>query len=389
MKSILFTIIIRGFSSLLALAFTTVAVRYLGGTASGELFTSIAYIMLLSTFISFGSNGMIMREASKNQEVTTNFLEQFIKRQLINFVKLSIVMLSLYMTFDISIEVFFAALFYSLSQMLYFHYISIGKVNLSYVFFMWVPNAYMIFFIYYSQSGNFEFHFLVSYMLSFCSLYIGLLILSKKNGGNNRAHNKINYNNSKSYFIQDIIGQLFNSIFLVIASNFLIPSDLSRLTIYQKLSSVSNIMIGIISLSTFKNATEGIKNKHTYAIYVCNNNAKLLIPFLFIYIVLLFFLWEPLIQLFNINSMDYNLILLLMIAYIFVAYSNSSTLILNTFGGENILRNLSIINFLLSISLMIVLGYYLLLPGLVIALSFSLIFQSVVQRKVLHKLFKA
>ncbi|MUK49033.1 efflux RND transporter permease subunit [Aliivibrio fischeri] len=380
------TFFIRGVGALLALTFTALAVRVLGGDIAGEFFSQIAWAILISTFISMGSNGLIMRESSKLRKVSFYLVFVFILRALKNTFLLSPLFIFLYLYFDVGIYIFLSSIFYSLSQMIYFYYISIGKVNLSYVFFMWVPNIYLSVIIVFFNKSNFMFQYFFSYTLVFCFFCLGIVYFLKPSNDDEKY--KFSFENSRSYFIQDIIGQVFNSIFLVIASNFLTSLELSKLALYQKLSSVLNIIISIISLSTFKQSVDSIKENKGHAIDVCNKNAKLLIIFMVLYSVFLYLFWDKLMDIFSIYNMNYYLFLVLMISYLFVGYANSSTLILNTFGKENILRDFSLINFIISIISIFIFGCYLGLEGFIFSLAMSLIIQSLIQRKLLHKFFK-
>ncbi|HFG1937213.1 TPA: hypothetical protein ACGF3Q_003714, partial [Vibrio cholerae] len=269
----------------------------------------------------------------------------------------------------------FCALTYSISQQMHHCCIAKEKQEISYLLHAWLPNTLILISAFLNSIDFLYISYILGYFVS--SLMQAWVIfkhdafLNKKTACNNELY-------SRTYFFQqDVIGQVFSSLVIIISSLFMYSSDISQLTIYIKISSVCNIMISVVNISAYPSLRKEIINgKELLARKNLRIYSLLGVASVLIYSAVIVTFWSNIRNWFNVDSLPLFLIFPLLFSYTVAALSSVRQMLLNTFGYERVVKNYSWIVFFLGMIFLVIGAEFYSVKGVLIALSNTVLLQA-------------
>ncbi|EJL7978763.1 hypothetical protein [Vibrio cholerae] len=369
----------RGGGALIALISTVFIVRNFGEGDSGQYFTLVAYSLFLVTIITFGGNQSILKQTKYNENAI-DVIYNHVRLTAIFFIFTSPpIIICGYFFLDISVLklclISFCALTYSISQQMHYCCIAKEKQEISYLLHAWLPNTLILISAFLNSIDFLYISYILGYFVS--SLMQAWVIfkhdafLNKKTACNNELY-------SRTYFFQqDVIGQVFSSLVIIISSLFMYSSDISQLTIYIKISSVCNIMISVVNISAYPSLRKEIINgKESLARKNLRIYSLLGVASVLIYSAVIVTFWSNIRNWFNVDSLPLFLIFPLLFSYTVAALSSVRQMLLNTFGYERVVKNYSWIVFFLGMIFLVIGAEFYSVKGVLIALSNTVLLQA-------------
>lgn len=386
MKRLISIIIVRGGSSVIALFSTMIIVRVIGASEAGVFFKNYAYALFLSTVIGFGLNSTILKYYAEYKDNPFGILIYIILEVFkIGFpLFLLAYIYSEWLCNIYSLDIIFlVSITFTISQCCHY-FLMANKMNIkAYIFHNWIPNLMLILLISFNKNTSLLHVLFYSYVIS-----IFLFILSYWRLISKRFNlvNIKNWNERINYFQQDILGQVFTSLLVIVSASIISDRDVSLLAIYQKITSVCNILISLFNHTYYPDMLTLIKeDKVSDFKRLMKKNYIRMILLIIVYSFLLFILWGKVKEYFVLDDLNYGYALLLLVAYVFVSYSNVSTLILNATGHSSVVRKCSWITVSLGLLFVYGLGTLYGLIGIISSLAIMLISQALLTRILLLK----
>jgi O-antigen/teichoic acid export membrane protein len=378
--NLLSILISRGGGAIFALVSSVFILKNLGAHDSGVFFTNIAYSMFFVVFITFGGNQSLLKNIKPKQE-----LENILKHHFKVTIKLYVFFVPFaFLIINVIFKIHFyqvllitlCSLVYSISQQLHHCCIAVEKQSSSYIFHTWIPNIIIIVFSFTHNINVVLFCYIFGYVLS--SILQVLVITFRINTGKKEVIIRENWSTRADFFQQDMLGQIYTSLIIVIAANYLREVDIAKLSMYIKIASVCNIFIGILNVSSFPKVISKIREGHiTESIKLINTMSLIGCSFILFYSIVVYFSWKEIVILLEIESISVNMVVLLIFSYLGIAYSSSRQMLLNSLGYSKWVRNYSWIVFLFGISSLLYMSKNYELKGTVVSLSLILILQAI------------
>lgn len=377
---VLKVMITRGGGAFLALLSSMAVIRFMGEEYGGEYFRLIAYSLFLVTIFTYGGNQSILKNTKQNEKSINVIYHHVASTSKITFFTSPIVILVAYYILFINISnlviMCLCAFIYSISQQMHNCCIAKEKQEISYLFHTWLPNIAILASAPFKNIHLLYTSYILGYLISFAlqALYIirNDISLDKTTPISNE------YKSRHSFFQQDLIGQVFSSLVIIISSPFLSSVEISKLTIYIKIGAVCNIIISLLNVSIYPIITRELRNNNNHiAINTLRKSSWISMILVLAYSLIIIIAWDLIKYSFKINSLSFLLIIPLLSSYSLVAFSSARQMLLNTFGYENIVKNYSWLVFIFGIPTLFVGAKTFSMTGTIIALSSILSLQAI------------
>lgn len=374
-------IIIRGGGAFVSFASMSLIIALLGLELSGEYFTFVAYSMILATVISFGMNGIVVKYSQ--DEVFSDILK--FKIFTFDFLQTALVVLFLFglisLLFHIDFVVFLMGFCFSFAQMIHVFLIAKGHVNFSYFMFNIFPLFFITLFVWLNHNFIY-FYYSLFYAAAAFIMFLYLRIKLNKTSQNSSTDKKWGISERLDFFQQEILGQSFTSISVVLVSFNLSSANVAIFNFYQKLASVCNIVLSVLNQTRLSVCLGHLSNgmfveiqKESKKIFI---NSSIILS---LYVVFVFIFWNIITDyIIDSRSINFSPFLILAMSYFLVGYSNISTYILNSHENAKYVRNVSYLSFFIGLLLFTLLPIFYGVLGGVIASSIILINQALLTK---------
>ncbi len=278
------------------------------------------------------------------------------------------------------------ALGFSLAQIWHLLLISKGRVNVSYMAMNILPNVLIIIITLLSSE-----YIYIGYVFSYFFSLIFMVIVSPAENGCSESHHTLNVKFSErlNFFQQDMLSQVFTSVSTIVVSQTLSNSSVAIFSIYQKLSSVCNIIVSVVNQSFLSQGLDFIAEKKYGSVYLLSKTAFLKSSvYIVAYFIIMACFWEYMERyIFDDIVLDIYPFSFLVICYLFCAYSNVSTYMLNSFKYAYYVKNANYFTFVIGIFSLIIFSMLFDVLGAVLATGIMLVIQSVITRYKFLKVF--
>lgn len=356
------------------------------GDNSSSFFFTQSLCVLSSFFSVFGLNGYSMQRAVKVEKNEKTYLVvasvETLARTLL-FVMPILIIASIFFELDINYFLVPLILGYSISSNVYNYLLGKHKQIFSIFWFVLFPNLLLLTLTILSFDID-----LISIIYSVYYIFCFFIMFSNVPGNISiRFLKKIklrvsfyDYKQRVDFFIQEILGQVFTSVSIVIAGIVLVSGELNNFILYNKVFSVCALIIGSINISIApqvakvfieRNSSKGNGLINKYG----SMSATLVFIALFIGGVIISN-WRELLPGLEVDS----IFMTFSIAYLIVAFCSCSHYVLNILGMQKKVRKISIVSALFGMTFMFLLGNLFGVAGVVIGLSLALVLQAMLCR---------
>ncbi|WP_368084890.1 hypothetical protein [Vibrio splendidus] len=381
------SLLVRAGGALASLVSTSMIISVLGLNLSGDYFTSVAYALIVATCLSFGVNGVVVKYAKVLPQCRVGIIKFIIINLGISFIPTLVLFFIIQMYVKIHTSILFMAISFSVAQAFHLLLLARNKVNISYCSFNILPHLVVICGMLIDSNYMFN-YYIVSYLLSICLMMV--FSSSEDDISNNSYRYELAcFRERANFFQQEILGQAFTSITMVLISLNLNSSSVAIFNIYQKLSSVSNIILSVMNQSKLSKGLDMISSNKWYGLISLSNDIFVKSSiFLSIYTVAIVLMWDfILINVFNINSISVYPFVFLSLSYYLVAKANIATYMLNACGCDEYIRNVSYVTFIVGLLLLLILPSLFGIIGGVLSVGVMLVSQSFLVRMKFVKVF--